>query len=176
MVLSMHPIPAPVDCPRAAADEGTVCTKVGAALDEAPKPPAEPNAGADCPNVDAAAVLLLEPKLNAGMLLGAVLLLPPKLKVELLAGAAVGACAALLLPKAKLGVELGAEAPKPNVDELLGADAVLVCPKAIDGVLLAVGTAAEVWLAPKPNAGVALLVGFAVEPKLKGAVAAMLLG
>lgn len=132
-----------------------------------PKLPAEPNAGADCPKAGAAAVLLLEPKLNAGVLLGEALVLPPKLKVEVLAGAAAGAGVGLLEPKAKPGV---LEAPKPFA-VLLGADAALLCPKAKDGVLLAGGaTAGVVWVAPNPNAGVELLVGFAPEPKLKAGV------
>ena len=133
-----------------------------------PKLPAEPNAGADCPKAGAAPVLLLEPKLNAGVLLGKALVFPPKLKVEVLAGAAAGAGVGLLEPKAKPGV---LEAPKPFAAVLLGADAALLCPKAKDGVLLAAGAAAGVvWVAPNPKAGVELLVGFEPEPKLKAGV------
>lgn len=134
---------AALDWPKLGADEGAVCPKVGATPDEAPmllwppKPPVEPNAGADCPNAGAGAVLLPEPKLNAGALLAAVLLLPPKLNVDLLVGAAAGTCEGLLVPKAKLGAVLAAEAPKPNAGELLGADVVLLCGKPKDGVLLA---------------------------------------
>ena len=86
-----------------------------------------------------------DPKLKAGVdvLLGVAPLLPPKLKVEL---GADTAGARLLAPKLppKLGM---LEAPKPIADELAGADAVLLCPKAKDGVLAAAGAEVALWVA-----------------------------
>lgn len=64
----------------------------------------KPDVDAGCPNVGAAAVLLLGLESGAGVLLVEAQSLPPEVQVELVAGAAASACVGLLASKLKLGV------------------------------------------------------------------------